>query len=299
MVSGHIELCDFSVKYRKDLEPALKDINLTVRPGEKIGIVGRTGSGKSTLAKSLFRLAGPHTKGNILIDGQDISAMGVGDLRPCLGIIPQEASMFGGSFKRNLDPLYQYSIEDIWAVLIKCKVAEKVLPKTNGESGRGYDDDYYNQEYEEELEAATRRWNHAGWAMRLALLLLVEKPQVPKKRRVCRHGLNRKVDGSSSFSNGEQQLFSLCRLLMRKRRIIILDEATAEVDLETDGEVQRLIHDEFSHCTILTIAHRLETIMNSDRIVVLDKGRIVEVGPPQQLIERGGHFAHLVKTNEF
>ncbi|KAJ1726392.1 hypothetical protein LPJ61_005217 [Coemansia biformis] len=86
---------------------------------------------------------------------------------------------------------------------------------------------------------------------------------------------------------------------MRKRRIVVLDEATANVDLETDRHMQRLIRDEFGGCTVLTIAHRLETIMGGDRIVVMDKGRIAETGSPQELINTGGLFAELVRANDF
>ncbi|KAJ1821374.1 ATPase-like protein [Coemansia sp. RSA 2675] len=101
------------------------------------------------------------------------------------------------------------------------------------------------------------------------------------------------------FSSGQQQLFSLCRLLMRKRKVMILDEATANVDLETDRKMQELIRSEFSDCTVLTIAHRLETIMSSDRIIVMEKGEIAEIGPPQVLMAKGGKFAELVQANEF
>ncbi|KAJ1731032.1 Canalicular multispecific organic anion transporter 1, partial [Coemansia biformis] len=94
-------------------------------------------------------------------------------------------------------------------------------------------------------------------------------------------------------------LFSLCRVLMRMRRVIVLDEATADVDLETDRHMQQLIRSEFSDRTVLTIAHRLETIMGSDRIIVMDNGRIAEIGSPQELIDAGGHFAGLVKANDF
>ncbi|KAJ2707243.1 hypothetical protein FB645_000920 [Coemansia sp. IMI 203386] len=86
---GKIEFCDFSMRYREDLEPALKNINLTIYPGEKIGIVGRTGAGKSSLVKALFRLVHGTSNSKILVDGQDISNFGVGDLRPHLGVIPQ------------------------------------------------------------------------------------------------------------------------------------------------------------------------------------------------------------------
>ncbi|KAJ1735063.1 hypothetical protein LPJ61_000753, partial [Coemansia biformis] len=124
--AGKIEFRDFTLRYWADLPPALSGINLTINLGEKIGIVGRTGAGKSTLAKSLFRLVHGTTGGSILVDGQDIGAMGVGDLRPRLGIIPQESTMFPGSFKRNLDPLQEHTVEDMWAALIKSGIAPRV-----------------------------------------------------------------------------------------------------------------------------------------------------------------------------
>ncbi|KAJ1812894.1 Canalicular multispecific organic anion transporter 1, partial [Coemansia sp. RSA 2675] len=113
-------------------------------------------------------------------------------------------------------------------------------------------------------------------------------------------GINMNVgQDDNRFSSGQRQLFSLCRLIMRKRKVLILDEATAEVDLETDGKMQELIRSEFGECTVLTIAHRLDTIMSSDRIIVMEKGEIAEIGPPQELIAKGGKFAELVKANEF
>ncbi|KAJ2743567.1 hypothetical protein GGI20_003649 [Coemansia sp. BCRC 34301] len=199
------------MKYGADLGYALRNVNLTINPGEKIGIVGRTGAGKSSLAKVLFRLIHENTSGSILIDGRDISEFGVGDYRPRLGMIPQESSMLSGSIRRNLDPLNQFDIENI----------------------------------------------------------------------------------------GQQQLLGLCRVIMRKHKIIVLDEATANVDLEADRSVQELIRKEFGDCTVLTIAHRLDTIINSDRIVVMDKGTIAEVGTPQELLAKDGMFAQLVKTSDF
>ncbi|KAJ2741275.1 ATP-binding cassette glutathione S-conjugate transporter ycf1, partial [Coemansia sp. BCRC 34301] len=214
--NGKIEFRDFSMKYGADLGYALRNVNLTINPGEKIGIVGRTGAGKSSLAKVLFRLIHENTSGSILIDGQDISEFGVGDYRPRLGMIPQESSMFSGSIRRNLDPLNQFDIENMWASLIKCNVAKTI---------------------------STRQ--------------------------------------------------------VSKRKIVVLDEATANVDLDTDKSVQELIRKEFGDCTVLTIAHRLDTIMNSDRIVVMDKGTIAEVGTPQELLAKDGMFAQLVNTSDF
>ncbi|KAJ2391207.1 Canalicular multispecific organic anion transporter 1, partial [Coemansia sp. RSA 2559] len=91
----------------------------------------------------------------------------------------------------------------------------------------------------------------------------------------------------------------LCRLLIRQHKVIVLDEATANVDLDTDKEMQRLISSEFKDSTVLTIAHRLETIMNSDRIIVMDKGQIVEVGPSKELLQNGGFFSKLAMANDF
>ncbi|KAJ1728734.1 ATP-binding cassette glutathione S-conjugate transporter ycf1, partial [Coemansia biformis] len=252
--AGRIEFRDFTLRYREDLPPALDGINLTINPGEKIGIVGRTGAGKSTLVKSLFRLVHGTTSGKILVDGQDIGAMGIGDLRPRLGIIPQESAMFPGSFKRNLGPLQEHTIEDTWAALIKSGIAPKVSPPRAG-TAKAKGEEYRDVEYEEN-----------------------------KAEAEC---------------SGQQQLFSLCRVLMRMRHVIVLDEATADVDLETDRHMQQLIRSEFSDRTVLTIAHRLETIMSSDRIIVMDNGRIAEIGSPQELIDAGGHFAGLVKANDF
>ncbi|KAJ2801392.1 hypothetical protein H4S07_004952 [Coemansia furcata] len=113
-------------------------------------------------------------------------------------------------------------------------------------------------------------------------------------------GLDKSVEKCfGKFSSGQQQLFGLCRVIMRRRKIVVLDEATANVDLETDKLVQEVIRKEFRDCTVLTIAHRLETIMNSDRIIVMDKGTIAEVGTPQELLAKDGMFAQLVKTSEF
>ncbi|KAJ2448209.1 hypothetical protein GGI03_007261 [Coemansia sp. RSA 2337] len=113
-------------------------------------------------------------------------------------------------------------------------------------------------------------------------------------------GLDKSVENCfRSFSSGQQQLIGLCRVVMRKRKIAVLDEATANVDLETDKSVQELIRKEFGDCTVLTIAHRLETIMNSDRIIVMDKGTIAEIGTPHELLAKDGMFAQLVKTSDF
>lgn len=103
------------------------------------------------------------------------------------------------------------------------------------------------------------------------------------------------AEGGENFSIGQRQLICLSRALLRKTKLLILDEATAAVDLETDNFIQETIRTQFKNCTILTIAHRLNTIMDYDRIIVLDKGTIREVDSPSNLIENRGIFFGMCK----
>ncbi|KAJ1920790.1 hypothetical protein LPJ71_001377 [Coemansia sp. S17] len=311
--SGNVEFKNLSVKYGANQDYALKNLNFTARPGEKIGIVGRTGAGKSTLAKAIFRLLNKNVEGSIEIDGHDTAKFGVGDFRPKLGIIPQESAMFSGTVKRNLDPLYEFTIEDMWAAMIKCGVAELIDPNrkhkparltsqtsiaSSNNNGNTAVESEIEDEEDEEAKYIRLRWENSGLMMRAVLLLFAKRPEMEHERTAT--GINKYlIRDREGFSNGQQQLFSLCRVIMRKHKVLILDEATADVDQETDRKMQELIRSEFSDSTVLTIAHRLDTIMNSDRIIVMEKGEIAEIGPPQELIANGGKFAELVQANEF
>ncbi|KAJ2593266.1 hypothetical protein GGH99_003897 [Coemansia sp. RSA 1285] len=290
------------MKYHQDLEYVLKDINLIINPGERIGIVGRTGAGKTSFAHSLFQLVDKGMcNGSILIDGHDTLSMNRRDVRAKLGIIPQDPTLFSGSYRQNLDPLVKYSVEDMWSAIQKCGISELVEPKND--RNKTQDEKIVAEgEHDNELKEIDRwnkKWNSSGWAMRAFLYLFVRKPVLDRNyiRRTRSHGLDRHV--KDTLSSGQKQLVGLCRLLMRNRKIIVLDEATSSMDQESDQDMQKLIRSEFKDCTVLTIAHRLKTIMGSDRIVVLDNGRVVEVGPPSELLEKGGYFAELVKANEF
>ncbi|KAJ2509696.1 Transporter of the ATP-binding cassette (ABC) [Coemansia sp. RSA 1939] len=210
--------------------------------------------------------------------------------------------MFKGSFRQNLDPLVEYNIEDMWSAIIKSGIVEKVQPqRSNRFENEDEDDIDMNEDISEEIKDWDEDWEKASWSMRLFMDTFIGRPKAEKpliaNKSVRRHGLRRHA--GNSFSEGQQQLFGLCRLLMRNRRIVVLDEATASVDLETDRQVHSLIQSEFKDCTVLTIAHRLETIMRSDRVIVMDGGRIVEVGPPAELLASNGHFSELVKANDF
>uniref|UniRef100_A0A8C1PD89 ATP-binding cassette, sub-family C (CFTR/MRP), member 2 n=1 Tax=Cyprinus carpio TaxID=7962 RepID=A0A8C1PD89_CYPCA len=238
--AGNIHFENYKVRYRPELELILHGITCDIQSTEKIGIVGRTGAGKSSLTNCLFRII-EASEGQILVDGIDISTLGLHDLRSRLTIIPQDPVLFSGTLRMNLDPFEKFSDEEIWSVLELAHLKDYV--------------------------------------------------------RGLPTGLQHEVsEGGENLSVGQRQLLCLARALLRKSRILILDEATAAVDLETDDLIQNTIRTEFSHCTVLTIAHRLNTILDSSRVMVLDSGKIVEFDSPSVLLNnKQGHFYAMAK----
>ncbi|XP_061455661.1 multidrug resistance-associated protein 1-like isoform X1 [Rhineura floridana] len=238
---GKVEFRDYGLRYRDDMDLVLRDINITISGGEKVGIVGRTGAGKSSLTLGLFRI-NEAAKGEILIDGINIAKIGLHDLRFKVTIIPQDPILFSGSLRMNLDPFDQYSDEDVWTSLELAHL-------------KGF------------VSALPDKLNHE-----------------------C-------SEGGENISVGQRQLVCLARALLRKSKILVLDEATAAVDLETDDLIQLTIRTQFEDCTVLTIAHRLNTIMDYTRVIVLDKGEIVECGSPAILLQKKGIFYSMAKDS--
>lgn len=243
---GAITFQNYSTKYRENLDPVLKDITVEIKPQEKIGIVGRTGAGKSTLSLALFRLLEP-SGGSIVIDGIDIAKLGLSDLRGNLAIIPQDAQAFEGTIKSNLDPFGQYSDEEIWRALELSHLKPHILKMASEE----------NTENSETTTEATRS-------------------QELLSAKITENGGN--------LSIGQRQLLCLSRALLNHSKILVLDEATAAVDMETDKIIQETIKTAFKDRTILTIAHRIDTVMDSDKIMVLDKGEVKEFDTPTNLL---------------
>lgn len=228
---GDIKFEHYSTRYRENMNLVLKDINLHVKPQEKIGIVGRTGAGKSSLTLALFRII-EAAEGRIVIDGVPINEIGLHDLRHKLSIIPQDSQVFEGTVRENIDPTNQYSDEEIWRVLELSHLKTHVL-------------------------------------------------------NMSKDGLmTRLTEGGANLSVGQRQLMCLARALLIPSRILVLDEATAAVDVETDQVIQETIRTAFKDRTILTIAHRLNTIMDSDRILVLDAGEVREFDTPRNLLKK-------------
>ncbi|KAL5760091.1 hypothetical protein ACOSQ2_018929 [Xanthoceras sorbifolium] len=227
--NGNIELENLHVQYMPALPMVLKGITCTFPGEKKIGVVGRTGSGKSTLIQALFRVVDP-SGGWILIDGVDISKIGLQDLRSRLGIIPQDPTLFQGTVRTNLDPLEQHSDQEIWEVINKCRLAAIIRQD--------------------------RR--------------LLDAP-------VAEDGEN--------WSLGQRQLVCLARVFLKKRRILVLDEATASIDTATDNVIQETIRKETNRCTVITVAHRIPTVIDNDLVLVLDEGKVLEYDSPGKLLE--------------
>ncbi|KAI3979532.1 hypothetical protein MKX01_001724 [Papaver californicum] len=231
---GEVTVHKVKIRYAPHLPLILDRVTCTFRGGMKTGIVGRTGSGKSTLVQTLFRIV-EASAGKILIDGVDISLIGLHDLRSRLSIIPQDPTMFEGTVRSNLDPLEEYTDDQIWEALDKCKLGDEVRKK------------------EKKLGSPVTE-NGENWSM------------------------------------GQRQLVCLSRVLLKKSKILVLDEATSSVDTATDTLMQETLRQHFSDSTVIIIAHRITSVLNSDAVLVLDKGQVVEYGSPEKLLENGSSW---------
>ncbi|KAK1997489.1 ABC transporter [Colletotrichum falcatum] len=255
--TGEIEFRNVTIRYDEDGPNILTDVNLKFKAGERVAIVGRTGSGKSTLVLSLLRFT--HiVSGEILYDGIDITKIPRRRLREALTIIPQEAVLFNGTLQSNLDPTGK----------IAAPVLERAL-----ESCQGIASFQYHSEADADAAAtAVLAPDASGLALSTA---------------VNARGEN--------FSHGQRQVLSLCRALVRGSRLMLLDEATASMDYETDRGIQTVLRREVDDDrTLVTIAHRLRTIADYDTVVVMGAGRVVEAGRPAELYRAGGVFYDMV-----
>ena len=278
-----LNISNLFVSYRNDLEPVLKDLNLKIPAGSKIGICGRTGCGKSSLLLALLRL-NLINSGDIQIirktsttsdtsstaaaadDGHVISLIHDVDLettRRIISVIPQDPHLFSGTIRYNLDPFSIHSDEEIWHALESAHIKEFISNNNQGDSENG---------------------NNIGNAG-LGLLTIVE-------------------ENGKNFSVGQRQLLSLARAILRKCSIILMDEVSASVDFVTDQLIQKTIRtsEALKQATIITIAHRLRTIADCDLIAVIQDGKVFECGSPYELLMNAdaatnGQFYQLSKQS--
>ncbi|MEO8655372.1 MAG: type I secretion system permease/ATPase, partial [Ramlibacter sp.] len=238
-VRGRLTLDNVTFRYRPEAAPVLQGLDLDVRAGEVIGIVGRSGSGKSTLTKLLQRLYVPEA-GRILVDGVDISLIDAAQLRRQVGVVLQENLLFNRSVRENI------------------AIADPAAP----------------------LEAVLRVAQLAG-----AHDFISELPE----------GYDTVVgEQGSSLSGGQRQRVAIARALFTNPRVLIFDEATSALDYESEAIIRRNMAQICRGRTVFVIAHRLSAVRHSHRIIVLDKGKIVEAGSHDQLLERPrGLYAYL------
>ena len=238
--SGAVCFRAVKMAYRPGLPMVLENVDFELPGGVKAAVVGRSGAGKSSLSIALLGLA-PLTSGTIAIDGVDISTIGTRTLRRAITIIRQDAVLFAGSLRSNLDPFDEHTDEELNRAL-----AEVDWPRLSG-STDGVEHDV--------------------------------------------------AEGGANLSSGTRQLVMLARALLRNSRLLLLDEATANVDYQTDVVIQRVLRSRFPSATILTIAHRLDTIIDYDQLLLMAAGRVAEAGTPADLLAQPGSlFSALVGT---
>jgi len=255
------------IKYAPDLPAVLRDVSFTLKAGERVGLLGRTGSGKSTLAMSILRFVDPMT-GRIIIDGIDISTIGIHDLRSRLTFIPQDATLFSGTLRDNLDPFCEHTDSECLDVLSRVQIITASVHESQRASG----------------EQSIGLSHTASRPPSFHTSELVSTGGIDTKMTVT---LDTKVSsGGANFSQGQKQLIAMARALLRRSSIIVLDEATSSIDFETDAKIQTIIREEFHESLLLTVAHRFRTVIDYDRLIVLDKGEIVELDTPWNLIQK-------------
>ncbi|KAJ6516269.1 multidrug resistance-associated ABC transporter [Mycena sanguinolenta] len=237
--AGAIQCQDLVIRYAPGLPAVLHKLTFDIKPGEKIGILGRTGSGKSTLALSFLRFVTP-SEGSLTIDGWDISKVGLADLRSKITIIPQDPTILSGTLRSTLDVFGEYSDAEIFEALRRVHLipssdpSRETLDTTNLNIFRDLDS-------------------------------LVS-------------------EGGENLSAGEKQLLCMARALLKRSKILLMDEATASVDYATDELIGKTISEEFASSTMLTIAHRIHSVVAYDKVMVLDQGKIAEFDRPATLL---------------
>ncbi|KAF9319235.1 hypothetical protein BG003_009564 [Podila horticola] len=255
---GRVVFKSYSARYREGLDLVIKDVSFEVKPAEKVGIVGRTGAGKSSLTLALFRI----------IEAADSYWAIASD--PSMEGKQVDYEMFrsgngdGGSIEIDGVDISTLGLRDLRRHLAIIPQDPTLFAGTVRENL-----DPFNDVSDTDLWEALERAHLKSYISSLAGGLSYE---------VAQNGEN--------FSVGQRSLICLARALLRKTKVLILDEATAAVDVETDGLIQKTIREEFKDRTILTIAHRIKTVMDSDKILVLEKGQVEEFESPSRLVKK-------------
>ncbi|KAJ4011204.1 hypothetical protein NW766_007842 [Fusarium irregulare] len=255
--SASLEVKGLEVAYASDLPPVLKGLSFKIRHGERIGVVGRTGAGKSSLTLALFRFLEARS-GSIAIDGVDISMLKLTDLRSKMSIIPQVGSSHSFDCMQLTSPQHP--------VLFSGTIRSNLDP--------------FGEYTDIQLYEALVRVHLIG-------------QDDTSSSSIFNDVSNPIFESGSNLSQGQQQLLCIARALLVDSKIIVLDEATSAIDMATDVLIQKSIREWFTDRTMIVIAHRLSTVADFDKVLVLDGGRMVEFGTPRELWEKDGAFRRM------
>ncbi|TGO20737.1 hypothetical protein BPAE_0269g00070 [Botrytis paeoniae] len=274
---GKLEVTDLEVGYAEGLPAILKGLSFSVDKNQRVGIVGRTGAGKSTLSLALFRFLEARA-GTIMIDGIDISTLKLHDLRTRLSIIPQDPVLFSGTIRSNLDPFDEFSDQQLKEALQRVHL----IPSANSSPA---------PELETPAESSTA-------ASSSSITATITEPLNKENINVFLNLTSPISSAGANLSQGQKQLLCLARAILSRPKVLLLDEATSAVDMSTDTLIQRSIREEFANTTLLVVAHRLSTVADFDRILVMRDGAAAEYGSPRELLEiEDGVFKGMVEQS--
>lgn len=266
--SGELRVEKLFARYSDDAPAILKNISFNVKSGERVGIVGRTGAGKSSIALALLRAI--KTEGKVYYDGLATDEINLDSLRTNITLIPQQPELIHGTLRENLDPFGQHDDATLYDAL----------------NAAGF----FNIKDLASQKPSSDPVND-----------MTGEQCVDGSEPSAKIGLDTRVEsGGTNFSLGQRQIIALARAIVRRSKLLILDEATAAIDYDTDTAIQNTLRTEFSKdTTLLTIAHRLQTIVDYDKIMVLDAGELVEFDSPNALLEKeDGYFRALVDESD-
>ena len=242
VTQGEIKFNDITFAY-DPTKPLLNHFNLTIKPGEKVGLIGRSGAGKSTIVNLLLRFYEAQ-QGSITIDGQDVLDVQQESLRSQIGLVTQDTSLLHRSVRDNI--IYgrpNATDEEMVLAAERAEAADFIPFLTDAQGRKGYD-------------------AHVG-------------------------------ERGVKLSGGQRQRIAIARVMLKDAPILLLDEATSALDSEVEVAIQESLDKMMENKTVIAIAHRLSTIAAMDRLIVLDKGQIVEQGTHSELLERNGLYAKL------
>lgn len=255
---GKISFENVDFRYSEKLPLVLKNISFEVNQGEKLGLVGRTGSGKSSLLLLLSKLL-EYERGSVEVDGKKIDNIDPIKLRKKMAIIPQNPVLLFDTLRKNVDPFEGHDEDEVVEALVKTRFVETL--------------------YKEGQELGAK----------------MTKKQIEIRTREL---LDEDIQGAGlNLSLGQRQIICVAKAILSDPVVLILDEATANLDMESDEFIQKLIREEFKNKTILAVAHRVNTILDFDRILVLGNGEIIEFDTPENLLQRNSLFKKMKEQN--